>query len=412
MTGPPTVSVVVVSRGRPDHLSLCLLGLSRLLYPAYEIVVVADPAGMDAVKASGLADEIKTVPFDVPNISAARNAGIVQAAGEVVAFVDDDAVPEPTWLHHLVQGFRWPQAAAAGGFVRGRNGIGFQWRARSVDRTGVAHPLALPGDAPVLLHPTPDRAIKTEGTNMAVRRTVLADIGGFDPAYRFYLDETDLNWRLAHAGHATALVPLAQVHHAFAASPRRRADRAPLDLTEIGASTAAFLLRHAAVASHAAALDRLRAEQRRRLLWHMRDGLIEPRDVRRLLAGLEAGIVEGMARSPTSMPALPRAADAFRDFASRATGTHRVVAGRVWSRRRHRAAAAAAAAAGHTVSLYLFSPTTRPHRVHFSADGVWEQSGGLWGRSDRTAGPLKPMRFAHRLKIECERVRSLRQAAI
>jgi len=60
---------------------------------------------------------------------------------------------------------------------------------------------------------------------MAVRRSVLADLGGFDPRFRFYLDETDLNLRLAARGLYTALVPLAQVHHGFHASARRRKDR-------------------------------------------------------------------------------------------------------------------------------------------------------------------------------------------
>ena len=75
---------------------------------------------------------------------------------------------------------------------------------------------------------------------MAVRRDVLAALGGFDPAYHFYLDETDLNMRLAQAGHATALCPRALVHHGFAASTRRRKDRVPADLFDIGASWAVF----------------------------------------------------------------------------------------------------------------------------------------------------------------------------
>ena len=54
-----------------------------------------------SVQAHALADQIKIVPFDTPNISAARNAGISVAAGEGIAFIDDDAVPEISWLTHL-----------------------------------------------------------------------------------------------------------------------------------------------------------------------------------------------------------------------------------------------------------------------------------------------------------------------
>ncbi|MCB2152739.1 MAG: glycosyltransferase, partial [Rhodobacteraceae bacterium] len=59
----------------------------------------------------------------------ARNLGLAAAAGEIVAFIDDDAVPEPRWLARLTAPFADPGIAAAGGFVVGRNGISFQWRA-------------------------------------------------------------------------------------------------------------------------------------------------------------------------------------------------------------------------------------------------------------------------------------------
>lgn len=407
MSAAPTVSVVVVSRGRPGPLRLCLAGLSRLLYPAYEIVVVTDAEGAGAVRATGLEDEVKVVDFDEANISAARNAGIAEAAGEIVAFIDDDAVPEPGWLGHLVQGFTWPEAGAAGGFVRGRNGISFQWRARSVAPSGVARDLPLASDRPVLLTPTPGRAIKTEGTNMAVRRDVLAGMGGFDPAFRFYLDETDLNLRLAQAGHATAIVPLAEVHHAYAESPRRARNRGPRDLFDVGASTMVFLRKHCPEQEHGPVLTALRADQRRALLAHMVAGRIEPRDVRRLMRRLEAGLAEGAARPVRPMPALAHARHWFLPFETRATGAQRFIAGRRLFAARHRAAARAAAEAGETVTLLLMSPTMRAHRVRFDPSGVWEQTGGLWGRSLREGPRLRWKRFSARAREE--RVRAALQ---
>jgi GT2 family glycosyltransferase len=82
------------------------------------------------------------------------------------------------------------------------------------------------------------------GTNCAFRRAALDEIGGFDPALRFYLDETDVNMRLARAGHHAALVAEAQLHHGFLPSRYRASTRAPRDLYEIGASLAVFLRKH------------------------------------------------------------------------------------------------------------------------------------------------------------------------
>ena len=60
---------------------------------------------------------------------------------------------------------------------------------------------------------------------MAVRRDILCSLGGFDEAYRYYLDETDLNWRLHLSGYKTLLVPLAQVVHGFAPAAHRGPER-------------------------------------------------------------------------------------------------------------------------------------------------------------------------------------------
>lgn len=407
MTGL-TASVVIVSRDRPESLCLCLSGVARLRNATYEVIVVADPAGIAAAKELPFAEHLKLVPFDVANISVARNMGIAAAAGDIVAFIDDDAVPEPRWLEHLLHAFAKAPIAAAGGFVRGRNGISFQWKARIIDDTGHAVPAQVDSEKPTVLTPPPGRAVKTEGTNMAVRRDVLADMGGFDPAFRFYLDETDLNMRLASAGHSSAIVPLAQVHHAYAPSQRRRQDRAAVDLHEIGASQMVFLRKHCPETRQAAALHRLRSEQRSRVVRQMVDGLIEPRDLRAILRGLEAGIADGRVRPLPKLTPLPRAEHGFAAFPTQALGDVRVIAGRVWSRRKLHAAAASAAQKGDTVSLFVLSPTALFHKVRFRLPGYWSQAGGLWGRSDRAQPLWRSWRFSRRIQNETSRVEKLR----
>lgn len=396
------VSVVIVSRNRPDALRRCLRGVEQLYFPEFEIIVVADPAG--CAVAQGIAG--KVIEYDAANISAARNLGLGQAAGEVVAFIDDDAVPEPTWLTHLAAPFAVKEIASAGGFVRGRNGISFQNRARIVSVAGEHHEIEVAETKLFAAEPYgPEWAIKTEGCNCAFRRDALIAIGGFDPAFRFFLDETDVNLRLRHL--PSALVPLAQVHHGFAASAYRTAARVPRDLHEIGASQAVFLRKHAPHRTDI--LASFRQEQHDRLIRHMIAGTCEPRDVTRVLRSLETGISDGMLRPIVEPSRLERPT---AGFALHRSGFNQeppiTLAGRPWNAREIRQQARDHIAKGQRVSSYILSPSALYHQVHFTQDGVWQQTGGLWGRSDR-AQPLVQLRsFAKRQAAEIARTGVLR----
>ncbi|MDO6481171.1 glycosyltransferase family 2 protein [Shimia thalassica] len=404
------VSVIIVSRGRPAALIRCLAGLSQQFYPTFEVIVVADPPGVAAVELGPYATSVKLVKFDEPNISKARNLGIAHAAGDIVAFIDDDAVPEPTWLGHLSAPFLSDaEVGAAGGFVRGRNGISFQWKARCFAQTGKTTGLILQGTQPVVLHPTPERAIKTEGTNMALRRDVIASMGGFDPAFRYYLDETDVNMRLARNGVATAIVPLAEVHHGYHANSIRNSNRAPRDLFEIGASLALFLRKHCAEQEHAQVWKSFQADQRKRALEFMVAGDLEPRDVRRLMSRLREGYKDGQMRDLESLPPISRSAEGLLPFGAHPDPHPVQLSGRFWSRRRLREEARSLVEAGKVVSLFLFSPTSLYHRVTFTSAGFWEQTGGIFGRSDRDQPLFRLTSFARRLRAEKLRVADQRR---
>ncbi|MDG4646979.1 glycosyltransferase [Roseibacterium sp. SDUM158017] len=395
MKETPALSVVVASHGRPRALRRCLLGLSQSRLRRMEVIVVADAAGLRATSDLAFADRLKTVPQAEPNLSAARNDGVARAAGDVVAFIDDDAVPEPTWAGALAEAFaRDADLAAATGPVLGRNGISVQWGRMSVDRQGRDGPFSerLPAGAVLKLH----------GTNMAVRRDVLHDLGGFDPAFRFYLDDTDLALRLGQAGHRAVWVPRAQVHHAFAPSERRDAERVPLSLFDIGASTASFLRKHAPDEMEAE-IARLAEDQRARLFRLVRRRKLGAQALERLTSSLRDGIAEGRgrpvgARGPASQEA---AWIALHDGPS---PRDEVLWGWRTRARPLRAEAARRVAAGARVSLFLFEPTPRAHRVRFDDGGWWEQTGGLYGRSERTMPRIQAWRFDSRLFSEIRRI--------
>ncbi|ASM73873.1 MULTISPECIES: glycosyltransferase family 2 protein [Roseobacteraceae] len=405
------VSVVIVSRGRPDALSLCLTGCMQLHYDPFEIVVVADPAGVAAAEALPFAKQIKIIGFDEANISAARNVGISAAAGDIVAFVDDDAVPEPTWLTHLTQAMQQGGVVVAGGYVRGRNGISYQWKGRTLNATGETMDLPVSGLDPVVVQPTSERAAKTEGTNMAVRRDVLVELGGFDPAYHYFLDETDLNMRLAKAGHACAIVPRAQVHHGFAANKLRRADRVPTDLFDIGASWAVFQRKFIPREKRLDHWRAIRKSERGRAIRLMVSGHIEPHAVTTLIARLDQGYGQGISRGlgdgfVADVPNAP-----FKRIAP-LTKAPTYIATRSFGAAKARTDAVRRVKDNQVVTLIILTHTALYHQACFHPDGYWEQCGGLFGKSDRNQSALRPWRFAKRFSAEVSRIAAIRGGAV
>lgn len=395
---PLRFSVIVCSWQRPFWLKRCLRALLQLDYPSFEVVVVADPPSLAQIDAS----QFKTVPFHDPNLSLARNAGIAVSGGDVCAFIDDDSAAEPMWLAHLANGLKVTGAAAAVGYVRGRNGISFQTRTSSIDREAETHEEPCEGAQPFVPRLAPGRAVKLIGTNMAIRRSVFAELGGFDPQYRYFLEDADYSIRVSDAGRDICVIPDAEVHHSFASSSRRTRLRMPLSLFDIGRSTALFLRRygpHLADEIHA----RITLRERKRLLRHMVLGTCEPGDIKRLLATLDAGWSDGMEATLSDVEAIPKN-NQFH-MVSAAPKGHKVIASRLFlNRGRAIRKANAIAAEGNRVSLFSFSLTPVRHHVAYTSDGVWLQKGGVFGRSDRDQPFVRWCRFAERLKEESARV--------
>ncbi|MFZ9198863.1 MAG: glycosyltransferase [Paracoccaceae bacterium] len=397
----PAASVIVVSRHRAAALGRCLMALAQQDHPQIEVIVVADPEGLAAAKATGLV--LKLVPFDEANISAARNLGLAAAAAPVVAFIDDDAVAEPTWISRLCAAFSDPKVVAATGFVRGRNGISFQWQACEVDAFGFDHPLP---DHAASYPGTPSRAVKTQGTNCAFRRSVLLAIGGFDPALRFYLDEADVNLRLAGQG-LTAVVPDAQVHHGFAASERRRSDRVPTSLHEIAASIAVFLRRHAPDVAEQETIPAIEA-QRSRVADLRRARRVTEDDAAALLASLATGWDDGMSRPLPALAPIKAETPAFRALPGTGPKPGKVISGRFWQKAALLHQARLARAEGRIVTVICLAPSPRAHRMAFTADGIWLQSGGLFGWSTRQGPRLRFAPFRVRIAEETARIAPFR----
>ena len=297
MAEAPEISVIIVSRDRPDELRKVLSCLRFQDISGYEVIVVTNtPSAVEAPAA-------RVFDCDEANISVARNVGLHAANGRFVAYCDDDALPDPPWLRHLLGPFQDPDIGGTGGFTRGRNGISLQWGGVKTDLVGEAHPLDIaPQSAPVVFPPSLKSAPVMIGTNCAFRKAALQQIGGFDPAFAYYLDDSDISLRLSQAGWKLAIVPRAEVHHGFAAGPYRAQNRVPKTLHPLGKSKALFCRKHAPEPAHAHAMAQFKALQFQRVEKQMLAGLMEPQELPRLLTTLEAGFEAGKFAPISSMP--------------------------------------------------------------------------------------------------------------
>jgi glycosyltransferase involved in cell wall biosynthesis len=241
----PGVSVVICTYNRADSLERTLESLRLLRYPHFEVVVVAGPCTDHTGHLLERWDrEVKVVWTDERNLSLSRNLGIAAASGEIIAFIDDDALPDAAWLEDLIPAFSSPEVAATGGPVLDFRGTTLQARYNLANRWGDAHVVLEPRRLDYLDHPDTWTFVYTMGTNSLVRRADLVGLGGFDENYAFYLDETDLCLRLVQSGLRVVAQDRGVVHHKFLPSAIRNDERVTVDKYNVLFSRSYFSMRH------------------------------------------------------------------------------------------------------------------------------------------------------------------------
>ncbi len=154
----PTVSVVVPSYGRPDHLRTCVTTLLEQDYPGkMSILVVLRPADGPSRAAVEALDAPRVSVVDVrePGFMSALRSGVAAADTDIVAFTDDDAEYPSNWVTRLVQMLTVPGTGGAGGLIREAGKGGAAIAARDIARvTGAGrYRFGLYDDPPVGEHP-------------------------------------------------------------------------------------------------------------------------------------------------------------------------------------------------------------------------------------------------------------------
>lgn len=177
-----SVTVVVCTRDRPHLLAGCLAALARQERTPDEVLVVDNASVGDETRQVAEGRGARWVVEPRVGLDRARNRGLDEARTELVAFTDDDARPEPAWLAALLAPFASPDVHAVTGLVlpaelRTPAQLLFE---EAYGGMGKGMRLRVHSERMRRSHVRPERV--GVGCNMAFRRNVLRELGGFDPA--------------------------------------------------------------------------------------------------------------------------------------------------------------------------------------------------------------------------------------
>jgi GT2 family glycosyltransferase len=197
----PRISVVVCTYNGHRTIRSCLEGLVNLQYPDYEVIVVND-GSIDDTAVIVREYKVRLISTENRGLSEARNVGLEAATGEIVAYIDDDARPDPDWLLYLASAFGNSDYAAIGGPNIPFPNDGF-----------VANCVAYAPGGPTHVLISDTEAEHIPGCNMAFRKSCLDAVGGFDAQFRIAGDDVDMCWRLQKRGWKLGFAHSATVWH-------------------------------------------------------------------------------------------------------------------------------------------------------------------------------------------------------
>jgi GT2 family glycosyltransferase len=215
-------SVIVVCWNAEDVLGRCLKQLREQDHPNYELIVVDDASSdgtlavAEAARANG---ELKIVrSARNRGCPGARNLGLREARGEIVAFVDADGFAAPDWLSRLTASFTADPSigGVASTVFFDDNPLVLNGAGGTVNRQGWAADLAMNESyehaelAEEVLYPM--------GCGMAFTRKALERVGPFDESMLNYYDDVDYGVRVWRAGYRVIVSPEAAIDHGFGAT--------------------------------------------------------------------------------------------------------------------------------------------------------------------------------------------------
>lgn len=187
-TATPTVTIVIAVGTPGAYLAECLDYCGRLAFDSFEIIVLPDEDWEPP------RPDIRVIPTGKVRPAEKRDRGAEEARGEIVAFIDDDAYPEPDWLANAVRHFADSDVAAVGGPGVTPPGDNFR---RRISGWVYESPM-VSGGFTYRYRPGRLRDVDDYPTSsLLIRKSDFTEAGGFDTGY-WPGEDTILCMKLVH----------------------------------------------------------------------------------------------------------------------------------------------------------------------------------------------------------------------
>jgi cellulose synthase/poly-beta-1,6-N-acetylglucosamine synthase-like glycosyltransferase len=205
----PSVTVIVPVRNGEQTIQPLLESLKKLDYNRNKVeVIVVDGNSTDKTREIVKQYPVKLIIENRKGLNLARNVGIKNGNGEIVAFTDADCIVPPNWITKIVENFKDPKVSCVGGSAKALDSdFVSQYADNSIVRLMpfFTKREELEKVKPFFRHPV--------GCNMAYRRKVAEEVGYFDENIQYGFDEVEFAGRVCKAGYTMVLDPKVSVWH-------------------------------------------------------------------------------------------------------------------------------------------------------------------------------------------------------
>jgi cellulose synthase/poly-beta-1,6-N-acetylglucosamine synthase-like glycosyltransferase len=205
----PSVTVIVPVRNGEQTIQPLLESLQKLDYKRNKVeVIVVDGNSTDKTREIVQEYPVKLIIEKRKGLNLARNVGIKNSNGEIVAFTDADCIVPPNWITKIVDNFKDPKISCVGGSAKALDSdFVSQYADNSIVRLMpfFTKREELERVKPFFRHPA--------GCNMAYRKKVAEEVGYFDENIQYGFDEVEFADRICRAGYKMVLDPKVSVWH-------------------------------------------------------------------------------------------------------------------------------------------------------------------------------------------------------